>query len=151
MADQAVPRAVEKHRAAEPDETFRTHHPAGHRVDAPGVVGAAGHDLPHVGVEEQRDVRLGPDRVEQHEVPVVRVARRVAVLVLDQQFPHHPAFAGEVVDAVSGGAAHPDPDLAAGVAAEHRPVGDERDLPAEARGGHRRAHPGQPAADDCDV
>lgn len=151
VADETVARAVEEEGALETYPPLRPHHPAGHRSDPPRLVRAFRVDLTHVGVEVERDAGLGAHGVQDHGVPVVGVSVRVAELVLHEQFAHDAALTGMVVLAVPGRAAHPDPDLAARVAAEHRPVVDQRDAPAEPGRGDRRADPGQAAADDGDV
>ncbi len=151
MTDESVSRTVQEHVALEADPPLRSHHPAGDGGDAPGVLGALGVHLAHIGVEVERDARLGADRVQHHGVPVVRVAVGVAELVLDEEFAHDAALAGVVVPAVPGRAAHPDADLAARIAAEDGPVVDEGDGAAQPGGGDGRTDPGQAAADDCDV
>ena len=70
------------------------------------------------------DVRLGPDRVEDHLVPDDRIPLGVAVLILDVELADDPALAGEPLDPVSGGAHDPDAHLGRRVAAEHRSIAD---------------------------
>ncbi|MGX1486326.1 hypothetical protein RKD45_005402 [Streptomyces griseus] len=151
VAEQAVPGAVEELARVKGDAALRAHHPAGAGVHLAPVVRAARVDLAHVGVEVEVDVRFGVNGVEDHLVPVVGVSLGVAVLVLGVQLAHDPGLAGPAVHAVCGGAADPDADLAAGVAAEDGPVVDQGDASAETGRGDGRAGPRQSAADHGDV
>ncbi len=151
VAEQAVAGAVEELTGVEGDAPLGAHHPAGAGVHLARVVRTARVDLPYVGVEVEVDVRFGPDRVEDHLVPVVRVPLGVAVLVLGVQLAHDAGLPGPAVHAVGGGSADPDPDLAAGVAAQYRAVVDQGDASAEPGRGDGCAGPRQAAADDGDV
>ncbi len=75
-------------------------------------------------VEQQRDIRLRHHLLQDHGVEDDGVALGVTVRVLDQNLVDHAAFAGPavVVAHVGGGAQNPQPHLARGVAAQHRPV-----------------------------
>ncbi|CAM5274053.1 hypothetical protein SGRI78S_03027 [Streptomyces griseus subsp. griseus] len=151
VTEQAVPGAVEELARVEGDAALRSHHPAGAGVHLAAVLGAARVDLAYVGVEVEVDVRFGAYGVEDDLVPVVGVPLRVAVLVLGVQLAHDSGLAGPAVHTVCGGAADPDADLAAGVAAQDGPVVHQGDTPAEPGRGYGRAGPRQPTADHGDV
>lgn len=151
VAEQTVPGAVEELARVEGDAALRAHHPAGAGVHLAAVGGAARVDLAHIGVEVEVDVGFGADGVEDDLVPVVGIALGVAELVLGVQLAHDSGLAGPAVHAVCGGAADPDADLAAGVAAQDGPVVDQGDASAEPGRGYGRAGPRQSTADHGDV
>ena len=149
VADQAVAGAVEEDGRLEGGLQLASHRPAGHGADRVAVL--VHPDGADVRVEVQREVGLRAHEIEDDMVPVVRVALRVAVLVLEEQFAHDPGLAGEALGAVRGRADDPHPHLAGRVAAEHGPVRDESDRGPQPSGGDGRRDPGQPSADDDDV
>lgn len=151
VAEEAIAGAIEELACVKGDTPLGAHHPARAGVHLARVVRAARVDLPYVGVEVQVDARFGPDGVEDHLVPVVRVPLGVAVLVLGVQLAHDAGLAGPAVHAVGRGAADPDADLAAGVAAQDGTVVDQGDASAEPGRGNGRAGPRQATADDGDV
>ena len=98
-----------------------------------------------VGVQKKGQARLAGHRVQKHVVPEQGVAVGIGVEVAHLQRAQHAHLLAEQV-ARAHSAPCPHPDLAAGIAAQHRAVLDEHDLKAKARGLQRRADAGGAAA-----
>ena len=95
---------------------------------------------------------LGKDNFGKVMLAETKTTKQLyAIRVLEEELAHDPGLAGEPLRAVGGGADHPHADLARGVAAEDRAVGDEGDAGAEAGGGDGGAHTGEATPDDHDV
>ncbi|MNC04222.1 hypothetical protein D3C75_516560 [compost metagenome] len=150
-AYQSITGAIEKHFAFETDPPLRSHHPACDRTDDPVVRIPIRLYLMHIRIQKEADVRLSPDRLQNGQIPKIRIPLRIAVLVLREQFPHNACFPGIPVGAVSRCSAYPHPHLAAGVAAQHRTVVDKRHLLAQPCCRHCRTTPRQTATDHGNV
>ena len=110
--------------------------------------------LVHRRVEQQRDVRLLDVTFSSRMVSKMSgLPSGLRYSVLDQDLVDHAALAGPavVVAHVRGGAQDPQPHLAGGIAAQHRPVLDQHDLEARPRGRDGAAGARQAAADNGQV
>ncbi|MNI30171.1 hypothetical protein D3C73_840060 [compost metagenome] len=101
----------------------------------------------NICIQIQGNIRFGFYSLQNHQIPKIRIALRVAVLILQEQLAHNACFPGITVRSMRGCPADPDAHLAAGVAPEDGAVLHQRHLLSQSGCSNGCTHPGQSAAD----
>lgn len=133
------------------DFALRAHHPPGNRGDHTFFAIPCGLNFMDIRVQIQADVGFSSDGFQNDQVPEIRIALRITILILYKQFPHDACLTGITVNPVGGSAADPYAYFTAGITAEYRTILYQRDFLAESCRSYGGAYASKPAPDDGDI